>query len=418
MWIGLLYGIMSLAVFFRHRSEGRGCEPPQPIANTINRYRHLATSAMVLADYTAGKPYTIECMMVAASNQQLLAIDNQRQVWVALGLTIRLALKMGYHRDPSHFPKISFMQGEMRRRIWHLLTQLDVLISFQQGLPSMIRALPSDIGPPHNLRDTDFDVNTKEPPQSRPLTELTPVSYSIAKWRICAVFAETCDASHAVTSPTYAEVLDLDKRMREAYGLIPPGLRVRPLDQCITDSPENIMCRFNLELLYLKSQCVLHRRFLDERQTDTRHTYSRKTCLEAAVECLKYHEVIDSAVQPGGRLEKYRWYMSSITSHNFLLAAMIICLELIFYHEADPVAANVMREQLSWNQDEAIILLKRSYKIWHRFRGLSKDATKACGILGVMLRKVNAAPKQQMPLNALQRPSPDSSEGREENHLG
>ncbi|KAI9687720.1 MAG: hypothetical protein M1822_001800 [Bathelium mastoideum] len=392
MWIGLLYGIMSLSVFFRYRSEGDGCKPSKAITETIDRYLDLATSAMVLADYTGGKPYTIECMLVSASNQYLLSADRQDRVWITLGLTIRLALRMGYHRDPSHFPEIPFLQGEMRRRIWHLLTQLDVLISFQQGLPSMIRALPSDISPPHNLRDSDFDANTKVPPTPRPLSEMTPVSYSIAKWRICAVFAEACETSHAVTPPTYGEVLDLDKRMREAYGLIPPALRVRPMDQSVTDTPEAIMCRFNLELLYLKSQCVLHRRYLNERQTDTRHTYSRKTCLEAAVECLKYHETIHEAVQPGGRLERFRWYMSSITSHNFLLAAMILCLELTFYHEADATAASVMRDQLSWNQEEAIALLQKSYSIWKQVSGLSKDAAKACSILGVLLKKVKAAP--------------------------
>ena len=412
MWIGLLFGIMSLAVFFRHRSDGYGNAPPKPVTDTIYKYRSYATSAMVLADYTSGKPYTIECMMMTCSNQHMLSVDNQRLVWVMLGLTIRLALRMGYHRDPSHFPEINFLQGEMRRRIWHLLTQLDVLISFQQGLPSMIRALPSDIKPPHNLRDADFDANTKEPPASRPLSEMTPVSYSIAKWRICAVFADACDTSHAVTPPTYGEVLDLDKRMREAYGLIPPGLRVRPMDQAVTDSPEAIMCRFNLELLYLKSQCVLHRRFLNERQTDTRHTYSRKTCLEAAVECLKYHETIHTAVQPGGRLERYRWYMSSITSHNFLLAAMIICLELTFYHEADPAAANAMREQLAWNQEEAIELLKKSYIIWKEISDTSKDAFKACGILEVLLKKVKAAPERTTRTVAHET-SPDSSGGKQ-----
>ena len=408
MWIGLLYGILSLSVFFRYRSQGTGSQPSKAVTETIDRYRNLAMSALVIADYTTGKPYTIECMLVVSSNQYLLSADKQDRVWVMLGLTIRLALRMGYHRDPSHFPQIGIMQGEMRRRIWHLLTQLDVLISFQQGLPSMIRSLPNDIKPPHNLRDNDFDMNTKEPPTPRPLSEMTPVSYSIAKWRICAVFAEACETSHAVVPPSYGEVLDLDKRMREAYGLIPPALRVRPMDQSVTDTPEAIMCRFNLELLYLKSQCVLHRRFLNERQTDTRHTYSRKTCLEAAVECLKYHEIIHNAVQPGGRLERFRWYMSSITAHNFLLAAMIICLELTFYHEADPAVASIMRDQLSWNQEEAIVLLKKSYRIWNEFSGMSKDAIKACGILGVLLKKVKALPESETGLES----SPGSSEGQ------
>ncbi|KAI9709531.1 MAG: hypothetical protein M1820_003291 [Bogoriella megaspora] len=405
MWIGMLFGIMSLAVFFRHRSEARGCAPPKPITDTINRYRSYATSAMIIADYTSGKPYTIECLMICASNQHLLAVDNQHTVWVMLGLAIRLAIRMGYHRDPSHFPEIGFLQGEMRRRIFHLMTQLDVLISFQQGLPCLVRAIPSDIRPPSNLRDTDFNALTKEPPPPRPLSEMTPVSYSIAKWRICAVFAEACDVSHSVTPPTYGEVLDLDKRMREAYGLIPPALRVRPMDQMVTDTPEAIMCRFNLELLYLKSQCVLHRRFLNERQTDTRHTYSRKTCLEAATELLKYHEIIHYAVYPGGRLERYRWYMSSITSHNFLLASMIICLELTFYHDADPTAANAMREQLSWNQDEAIALLRKSYEIWGTVKDVSKDAQKASQILGILLKKVKAVPG-----SAATKASPQNSE--------
>ena len=105
--------------------------------------------------------------------------------------------------------------------------------------------------------------------------------------------------------------------------------------ELVTDSAEQLMCRFNLDLLYLKTKTVLHRRYmgmplsqLSDEEQKFGIGHSRKTCTDCALRVLRHHHTIYTASQPGGQLESVKWYMGSISTHDFLLAAMIICLEL------------------------------------------------------------------------------------------
>lgn len=303
-----------------------------------------------------------------------------------IGIIIRVALRMGYHRDARHFDNITPFQGEMRRRAWHLLYQIDVLVSFAIGLPSMIRRIESDTQPPHNLLDTDFSVHCTELPKERPFSEITPGSYTIAKSRVCAIFAEAAELSQLVVPPIHADILAADQRLQEAYAAIPDGLRVRSMELSITDPPVIIMARFNLELLYQKTRTVLHRKYLVVGQTDPRFAESRKICVDAAMHTLRHQDVIFHACQPGGQLHKVWWYMSSLTTYDFLLATMVVCFELnyIRVEEASPEFKGPPCPFVP----EMIRLLKNTFDIWSNHPNRLSESSKAAKILGAMLNKL------------------------------
>lgn len=46
---------------------------------------------------------------------------------------VRSAIVMGLHRDPSEFPKLSVFEGELRRRMWFTIVELDMQISYTSG---------------------------------------------------------------------------------------------------------------------------------------------------------------------------------------------------------------------------------------------------------------------------------------------
>lgn len=127
----------------------------------------------------------------------------------------------------------------------------------------------------------------------------------------------------------------LDAELERAKDAVPPLLRMPDISELVTDPAEQLMCRFNLDLLYLKTKTVLHRRYmlapLAQLSPLERHRgigRSRLICLECSQRTLKHHHTIYMACQPGGQLESTRFYMGSISTHDFLLAAMVICLEL------------------------------------------------------------------------------------------
>lgn len=74
-----------------------------------------------------------------------------------MGVAARLAIRMGYHRDPRHLSSISPFEGEMRRRTFFTVQMFDLLLAFQAGLPAIIHEDECDIEPPKNLLDADFD---------------------------------------------------------------------------------------------------------------------------------------------------------------------------------------------------------------------------------------------------------------------
>ena len=268
-------------------------------------FRNLATSAIVMTGYEKPKPYILEATMLYTHCEFIRRTDAQVKIWALTGLIVRLALRMGYHRDSDHYPNISPFVGEMRRKRWCIIYQIDILVSFQLGLPSMVQKIDSDTRLPRNLFDHDLSPDAPLP-AARPFTEYTTSSYPIAKFGLCSVFAAAAEQSHAIKPPTLSEVMQLDGRLQEMYNEIPPLLRVRSMAQSITDPPELIMARFNLELMYQKTRCVLHRRYLAHANTSGDFAYSHAACIDAAMKVLRYHDVIRKAVQPLGQLYRVR----------------------------------------------------------------------------------------------------------------
>jgi len=365
--------------------------PSQTTIESVKTFRGLAASAMVLEDITKSRPYSLECLMLCIESEYLDGAPPIK-LWVSIGVAMRLMLRMGYHRDSSLYSNITCFQGEMRRRVWHFVYQLDVLFSALVGLPNMIRNIQSDTELPHNLLDADFSPGITCLPESRPVSEITPTLYSIVKGRICSVFAATAEISHAVIPPKYSEVMDLDSSSQESYVIIPPALRVRPMDQSIIDPPDLIMNRFNLELLHLKTRCILHRRYLTEARMDSRFEYSRRTCVDAARRILAHHLTIYDACQPGGRLSRFRWYMSTLSTHDFLLAAMIICLELDLESKAGLDQVDNLSRQTNIHRKELIDALRAFYNVFRISENSSLKANQASKAMAIMLRKVDEAP--------------------------
>ncbi|TKX18531.1 fungal specific transcription factor domain-containing protein 77 [Elsinoe australis] len=361
MWLGLLYSMMSLSASIPYQQHP---DPSSPAAQAMQadslRFHQYAASAAVLADYTTPKKYTIECLTLylAGLRSQNASVD----IWHLLGMVIRLALRMGLHKDGSHFPEISAFDQEMRRRQWHNMFMLDVLISFQLGLPSIIRSIASDTRKPGNFMDSDISSRTKSLPPSRPPHELTPMTYAIAKVDICKAFADAYDLSQAATLPSREQVVRIDNELECAKESLPAQIQIRPFHQYIADKPETIMWSFNIRLLYLKAKAVLHRPFMASRKTDPFSLASRQSCVDAAMQTLGHHHEVYVASQSGGQLEFARQYMGSISTHDYLLAAMILCLELS--HQCDEASQADGTILPDTKRQQLVDLLKKTRQIW------------------------------------------------------
>ena len=190
VWVAMLFAMMRLAML----SYGReGDEPPEfrgKCQDLAGNFRTQMAHCLITADYTKPHNHIIETLIFHLHAEYTSNRDAEASVWVLVGMIARLAMRMGYHRDPKLFPNLTPFQGEMRRRIWTFVRTADLLFSFQVALPSMIRIGDSDTELPSNLFDDEFDEDSTSLPPSRPATEATPISYMIAKGRLSFGFAD------------------------------------------------------------------------------------------------------------------------------------------------------------------------------------------------------------------------------------
>lgn len=370
-----------------------GDEPPEYHGKTLvlaNKYRALTGQCLHLADITKPVNHMIETLILHLHSEHARNRDSEAGIWVLVGMIVRLAMRMGYHRDPKYYPGISPFRGEIRRRVWTFVRLSDLLFSFQIGLPNMIRRGDSDTEVPRNLFDDEFDEDTKVLPPSRPSTEATPISFMIAKASLAFVFGKVIESLHSLSACTYDDIIALDQNLKEALAEFPPHLRLRPIEESMDDPGALVMQRFSLSILYHKAQCVLHRKFLARARENNRYAHSRRTCVDSSMDLLRHQATLHYESLPGRRLHDMKVFINSLTAHDFLLAAMIVCLDLWYGAESEG-AGRSSGDLYTWGLErraDMIHALEVSNEIWAETKDQSMESYKASEILTVILKKL------------------------------
>ncbi|KAH8700829.1 hypothetical protein BGW36DRAFT_317045 [Talaromyces proteolyticus] len=388
-WLGLLYASLTMSVgMYRRSLEPLPGALGDPI-EMINRLQRNCCQCLISSNYTKVGKLKVEALLMYATTEYSKKGNAPISVSLILGIAIKLAMRMGYHRDPKHYSNISAFEGEMRRRSWAVICQLDALTAFQVGVPKHLQPWQSDTELPHNLFDEDFDENTVELPPSRPESVRTVTTYTISKSRIMDMFGRISDLAYSRKPTSYEEILELDRKLEEAHESMASSLRMKPMNQSLTDDETVIMKRYTLDVLYQKARIVLHRKYLTEAHHDSRLNYSRWVCINAAKEALRHQHELFHESQVGGRLYSHRWFFTSLQNHDFVLAAMVICLELA-KSNTDEVKTRKQGYGFSIVLDgrsEMLDALEKSRDIWRTNLKHSVEARKAFDALTIMLKK-------------------------------
>lgn len=364
-------------------------------------YRLRTVQCLVNSDYTKSSIYTIETLILYVHGEYASRWDAEVGIWVIVGMIVRLSMRMGYHRDPSNYPGITPYQSEMRRRIWAFVRQMDTMFSFQLALPGMIRNTDCDTLLPRNIFEDEFGPESKVLPPARPITEPTPVSYMITKAQISFEFGSILEEINAVNgrSVSYDDILKRDNRLRELRNNMPPHLRLRPMEECTHDPATLLMQRFNLDIMWQKTMCVLHRKYIVRARQNPRYAHSRRACVDASMEILRHQAKLHRESQPGGRMRTMKWFISSLTKHDYLLGAMIVCLDLNYDSISESMTDRPPNyDPYFWTpaqRADMLQALETSRQIWKESIETSMEAYKASHILDVMLEKLNAPKGQQ-----------------------
>lgn len=398
MWLGQLFAIMCLSSQFQQvvlvpNTPTPLTMPPGPDNElAIATFQAKSVECLILGHYTEGGPYVLETLILYFMSENFPLKEVDVGIWMLVGTIVQVALHMGYHRDAVHFPQdISPFAGEMRRRVWSMVVQIDFSISTQLGMPRLVSQ--ANTAEPRNLADSDFDESTAELPPSRPQTEVTPILYTLAKLRILSVGIKVSDLTTEPRTYPYSEVLHLDQKVNEAMDSLPSSMRWEGLSSSLTATPLVLIQRIWLNMCIQRLKVVLHKKFLVSSFSDRQqYAYSRSTCLTAAMKILEFQHLIDEETRPDGRLYQIRWRVSTAVTQEFLLATSVLCLYLqtrARNHEQHPHP----QQRYSLEDAEVVLqdrirkLLRASLDIWLRLSADSTEARRAAEALRYILRE-------------------------------
>lgn len=276
-------------------------------------------------------------------------------------------------------------QSEMRRRIWAYLGTAEILFSFQVGLRCMINVDEFLLNLPRNIDDDlSFHEQIQTLPPAVDSSVPTPVSFIISKATLAAHFGKMLEEMSQIEEVPYDRVLEIDRNLRKVYDEVPEYYKLQTHTTQHATSVALITARFMLASLHHKSICVFHSRFLATARRDPRYAYCRRSCLESVMRLLSYqaiqheHSLISKGHQNLNR------YQTSITTHDFLLGAALLSVELSL---DDKVSHFEHQSDCGPSRNEMIAALERSLKIWNDLRDWSPEAYKAADVLTMLLRK-------------------------------
>ena len=272
----------------------------------------------------------------------------------------------------------------------------------------MVPISNSDIELPRNLYDEQLHEDNESLPPSLPSLEATPVAYLIVKTRLVRAFARVLKEVNRKSIMPYERILELDKGLRRIYSDIPDLYKMKPMAAQQEDSLQLVRCRFVLASVHYKSLCVLHSRFLHDAYRSPQYMYSQRVCLESAMSLLTFQAVQHQELAIGGRLSRLSRYQTSLTSHDYLLAAAILCAELSLRlkSQGDPFPYS------GEPRIEALLeAIERSAAIWSQTRDQSIEAYKASDVLGMLSRRFRRTKTKQtnQARTALSLPTTDTS---------
>ncbi|PHH68324.1 hypothetical protein CDD82_651 [Ophiocordyceps australis] len=171
-FLSQLLAVLSVASRFETKSKGLGHERIEgvhiPTACALVRIWLDGLKGKQLVDMTT---LQVELLLLHA---QRMITPRAQDSWTQLGFIVRLAMTMGMHRDPSESePRMTVFVGELRRRLWYTIVDMDLHMSLACNLPCLVRDGDYSCRPPRNLDDSELFEDMQELPPTKPIDQAT-----------------------------------------------------------------------------------------------------------------------------------------------------------------------------------------------------------------------------------------------------
>lgn len=161
---------------------------------------------------------TLQAEVLLLMAQRMINPNNQDS-WTQLGLIVRMAMTMGLHRDPSEFPqKISAFWGELRRRVWYTILELDLQMCIQCNMPACVREGDYTCRPPRNVDDKELTMDMRELPDAKPIDQATDAQIQVFAASTLSVRFKVIEIINGLDTLTdYQPVIDCGNALEKIF---------------------------------------------------------------------------------------------------------------------------------------------------------------------------------------------------------
>ncbi|TVY84206.1 Transcription factor lepE [Lachnellula suecica] len=353
---------MALGICFYQGSEQR------ELRNKAQQWVYAAQSWLAMPNEKSRLNVSglqIQCLLLMSRSMYNIGGD---MVWISAGSIMRAAISMGFHRDPKYYPRIPILQGEVRRRLWASIMEINLTMSLDAGMSPLISFDDYDTEPPLNVNDEELNDSTTDLPIPKPNNVFTQTSIQLAVVRSFRVRLEVITAINDFRYElSYEDMIGLSTQLlrmyKENHKLVCEASQNSTSGQL---QPTPLHCKL-LDLTTQRYLMVLHRPFAMKARTDPKFYYSRKIYLDTAISVLTHPDpkVAASPIPDETELQD-DYHRLRVLSGGFLKeiiihAAIVVYLELIVPLEEDPDMT--FTQQLKPSREPYRRLLKETIEI-------------------------------------------------------
>ncbi|EKG17129.1 Transcription factor fungi [Macrophomina phaseolina MS6] len=226
--------------------------------------------------------FQVRCLVMQA---RCVNSIKWKEIWGNSRNLVTFGLSTGLHRDPSWLVKeTTIFDQEMRRRLWATMLEIELQCSIYRGMPSSSHGLFTDTSPPLNVNDEDIDNTArKAPPTPWPVQEYTSTSYLYVSAKSLPLRVEINSALNNAAEPlAYEEALSYAEKVVSELEKIPSW----------TGREDAVIPRMLLDIQLRQFLVLLHEPFARKAGSDSRYTYSRTACFDAAASVIDQHHKI------------------------------------------------------------------------------------------------------------------------------
>ncbi|KAL2809844.1 fungal-specific transcription factor domain-containing protein [Aspergillus granulosus] len=342
----------------------------------------------------------IHCLLMIA--RQALAVDGD-MVFVTSGSLVHSAMIMGLHRDPSRFSKMSPFWAEIRRRLWAAILELDLQASVDIGVAPSIDPDQYDCDLPSNCDDADLTEDMLDGPVNKDSAVLTQCSFQTMLARSFPLRVRIAKATNSLKfNLPYDEALrlseELVRHMNEA--LVP-----FPTPTSNPGNPSSFARSFMLFLIQ-RSLLTLHRPYSLSVSLSPKYSYSRKVCLETALELLAQFEPPIPDFQTS-RIPSLGHISGGMFRDECSHAAITLCLELSLQitesgSNSAPSAPSGLNDLIRSQQDCLLSVLERTQNTFRSRISPKGNGCKAFVFLSMSVAAVKARLNGEDPLKRIE----------------